>query len=143
MGAVSLWTRLLALCLCTGPKKSTPHPGCQYRQLQLVAAATQRRPPPQNCTCGPTRPGRRGSHTTARELRAHFRAPALQNTTKIPREDPPERHRNSETVAGKGRKSAKFWAHPFGAPPFRGPTQVRSHFGSSHFSQTTHCFRVC
>ena len=54
--------------------------------------------------------------------RAHFRAPALQNTTKIPREDP-QRDRNSETVAGKGRKSAKFWApHPSGAPPFRGPT---------------------
>ena len=38
---------------CQGPKKSTPHPSCQDRQLELVAAATQRRPPPQNCTCGP------------------------------------------------------------------------------------------
>ena len=43
-------------------------------------------------------------------------------------EKTPERHRNSETVAEKGRKSAKFWAphpsgpHPFGTPPFRGPT---------------------
>ena len=55
--------------------------------------------------------------------RAHFRAPALQNTTKNSTRRPPERHRNSETVAGKGRKSAKFWAPPpFGAPPFRGPT---------------------
>ena len=48
-----------------------------------------------------------------------------QNSTRRP----PERHRNSETVAGKGRKSAKCWAlPPFGAPPsgpppFRGPTR--------------------
>ena len=41
-------------CSCVqGPKKSTPHPSCQDRQLELLAAATQRRPPPQNCTCGP------------------------------------------------------------------------------------------
>ena len=46
--------------------------------------------------------------------RAHFRAPALQNTTKIPREDP-ERHRK---VAGKGRKKAQN----FGPPTSRGPT---------------------
>ena len=44
MGAVSLWTRLPALYLCTGPKKSIPHPSCQDRQLELVVAATQRRP---------------------------------------------------------------------------------------------------
>ena len=35
---------------------------------------------------------------------------------------PPETHRNSETVAGEGRKSAKFWApHPLGPHPFRAP----------------------
>ncbi len=43
--------------------------------------------------------------------RAHFRAPALQkshqNSTKGP---PRERDRNSETVAGEGKKNAKFWA---------------------------------
>ena len=44
MGAVSLWTRLPTLYLCTGRQKSTPHPSCQDRQLELVAAATQRRP---------------------------------------------------------------------------------------------------
>ena len=42
----------------------------------------------------------------------------LQNTTKIPREDTPQRDNESETVAGKGRKSAKFWASHPGAPPF-------------------------
>ena len=29
-----------------------------------------------------------------------------------------ERHKQSETVAGKGKTSAKLWAPPFGAPPF-------------------------
>ena len=48
--------------------------------------------------------------------RAHLTSPALPNTTKIP-----ERHQKSETVAGKGRKSAKFWAPPFGAPQFGAP----------------------
>ena len=85
----------------------------------------------------PTRPGRRGSHTTARELQTcTFQGPGTSNTTKIPRERHPERHRKSETVTGKGRKSAKFWAshpsgphpsgppfgpHPSGAPPFGAP----------------------
>ena len=36
----------------------------------------------------------------------------------------PEKDKKSETVAGKGRKSAKFWAsHPSGPPPF-GAAQI-------------------
>ena len=85
------------------------------------------------------REGRRGSHTTARELQTcTFQGPGASKHHQNSTRRPPERHRNSETVAGKGRKSAKFWAphpsghhpsgphpsgpHPFGAPPFRGPT---------------------
>ena len=74
---------------------------------------------PQMCTRG--RRGFTGQPENSK--RAHLSVPALQTPPKIPRENPPERHRNSETVAGEGRKSAKFWApHPFGAPPFRCPT---------------------
>ena len=79
-----------------------------------------------------------GFHTTARELQTctfqgTYASKHHQNSTRRP----PKRHRNSETVAGKGRKSAKFlapptlrgptfgappfWAPPFGAPPFAAP----------------------
>ena len=89
----------------------------------------------------PTRPGRRGSHTTARELQTcTFQGTCASKHHQNSTRRPPERHRNSETVAGKGRKSAKFWAphpsgphlrgHPLGAPPF-GPT-------FSRFGQPTH-----
>ena len=47
--------------------------------------------------------------------RAHFRAPSASNTTKIPRHDPQERKERKKIVAGKGKKSAKFWP-----PTFRG-----------------------
>ena len=68
--------------------------------------------------------------------RAHFRAPALQNTTKIPREDPQrdterskqwrekeEKTRNfgPPTLRGPTFGAHPFGAHPSGAPPFRGP----------------------
>ena len=44
MEVMSLWTRP---CTCVhGPKKVYPSFSCQDRQLELVAAATQRRPPP-------------------------------------------------------------------------------------------------
>ena len=58
---------------------------------------------------GPTKPGRRGSHTTVRELQTcTFEAPALQNTTKIQREDLPERERmkvSSSDFGGREKKS--------------------------------------
>ena len=72
------------------------------------------------------------AHDSPRTPNVHISGPLRfkhhQNSTRRP----PERHRNSETVAGKGRKSAKFWApnpsgphpsgpHPFGAPPFWAP----------------------
>ena len=57
---------------------------------------------------GPKPPG---LHTTAREpKRAHFRAPALQKHHQNSTRRHPERHKKSETVAGKGEKRAKFWA---------------------------------
>ena len=74
--------------------------------------------------------GRRGSHTTAREpKRAHFRAPALQRH--------PERHRKSETVAGREKKARNFGpptlrAPPFGAPPL-GPHPSGPHPSGPHF----------
>ena len=53
--------------------------------------------------------------------RAHFRAPALQTPPKF-HEKTPERHKKNETVVGKGRKSAKFWAPTLRGPTLRGPT---------------------
>ena len=52
-----------------------------------------------------------GLHTTAREpKRAHLSAPAFKNTTKIQREDPPEREERMRFPVGERKKRAKFWA---------------------------------
>ena len=68
--------------------------------------------------CRPAASGPPGFHTTARELQTCiFEGPGASNTTKIPREDPPERHKKSEMVAGEGEK-----ARNFGPPTLRGPT---------------------
>ena len=74
-----------------------------------------------------------GLHTTARELQTcTFEGSAASNTTKIPRQA--ERHKESETVMGKGRKSAKFWpVPPFGAPPFGAPPFGAPPFGAPPF----------
>ena len=46
------------------------------------------------------------NHTTAREpKRAHCRAPAFKNTTKIPREDTQRETKRVNIVAGEGKKS--------------------------------------
>ena len=65
---------------------------------------------------------RRGFTRQARKpKRAHLRVPALQNTTKSPREDPQEREERRKIVAGKGKQARNFGA-PFGAPtPFKTP----------------------
>ena len=71
------------------------------------------------------------SHHSLRAQTCTFEFPGAskQNSTRRP----PERHKKSETVAGKGRKSAKFWVpHPSG--PLRGPTlrgPPRGRFGQS------------
>ena len=77
---------------------------------------------------GPTRPGRRGSHTTTRELQTcTFERPGTSNTTKIPREDPQRGKKRTNFVAER-EKSAKFWAsHPSGPPPFGPPTLRAPH----------------
>ena len=81
---------------------------------------------------GPTRPGRRGSHTTVRELQTcTFERPGASKHHQNSTRRPPERHNENETVAGKGRKSAKFWApHPSGPHPSR-PLSLRGRFGQS------------
>ena len=60
----------------------------------------------------PRRPRSRRGFTPQPEnsKRAHFRAPAFKNTTKIQREDPPEREEKNEFFGGRGKKRAKFWA---------------------------------
>ena len=74
-----------------------------------------------------------GFHTTAREPKRTFLGPGLQKHHQNSTRRHPERHKKSETVAGKGRKRAKLWApppfgappsgpHPFGPPPFRPPS---------------------
>ena len=69
---------------------------------------------------GRFKPGRRGSHTTARELQTcTFEGSDASKHHQIYTRRPPERHNENETVAGERRKSAKFWAsHPSGPPPF-------------------------
>ena len=49
--------------------------------------------------------------------RAHLRAPALQNTTKIPREDP-----QRDTMRTKRWREREEKARNFGPPTLRGPT---------------------
>ena len=71
--------------------------------------------------CEPRRPGLVGPpgfHTTSREPKcAHFRVSKHhQNSTRRH----PKRHRKSETVAGKGRKRAKFWAVRWRGGPVEG-----------------------
>ena len=48
-----------------------------------------------------------------------FERPGASNTTKVPREDPPEREERMKVPTGERKKSAIFWAPPpFGAPHF-------------------------
>ena len=75
-------------------------------------------------SCGtpaaPTRPGRRSSHTTTRELQTcTFERPGATNTTKIPRKRPKERaKRLKKTVAGEGTKKREILGpHPSGPHP--------------------------
>ena len=91
------------------------------------------------CRVKPRRPhqtGPPGLHTTAPELQTctfQFQGTCASKHHQNSTRRHPKKHRNSETVAGKGRKSAKFWAptlsgpHPFGLflglgpPPFGAP----------------------
>ena len=71
------------------------------------------------------RQGRRGSHTTARELQTcTFQGTGDSNTTKIPRKDPQREKEERKLGREEEKKSAKFSAphpsglHPSGPPPF-------------------------
>ena len=79
---------------------------------------------------GSTRPGRRGSHTTAQELQTcTFEGSGASEHHQNSTRRPPERHNENETEAGKGRKSAKFWApHPSGPHP---SGTLRGRFGQN------------
>ena len=57
--------------------------------------------------------------------RAHFRVPALQNTTQIPREDPQEREERKKFVAGEGKKREIL---PLRNPTLEGPHPLGPHF---------------
>ena len=95
----------------------------------------------------PAASGPPGLHTTTRELQTcTFEAPALQHTTRIPREDPRETQKE-RNGGGKGKKKRENFGpptpfgapplsgpHPFGALPLRGPTLLnppRGRFGQS------------
>ena len=60
--------------------------------------------------------------------RAHLSAPALQNTTKIPREDPQKGKKRTNFAAGQGKKKREISGPPtlraptLRAPTLRGPT---------------------
>ena len=78
---------------------------------------------PQMCTFGvlglscetpaaPTRPGRRGSHTTAREpKRTHFRVPAFKTPPKFHEETPRETQKE-RNGGGKGKKKSEILGGP-------------------------------
>ena len=68
----------------------------------------------------------------------HISGSRPSNTTKIPREYPKG---SKNIVAGEGRKSAKFWAPPFGshrALPFGAPKRLKHQMGKSRFGQSRH-----
>ena len=73
---------------------------------------------------GPTRPGRRGSHTTTRELQTrtferHQRFKHHQNSTRRH----PEREEKNEFCGGRGKKKREILGRPtLRAPTLRGPT---------------------
>ena len=64
-------------------------------------------------------PPKMGLHTTARELQTcTFEGPGF-GSHQIHETTPPREEERMKTVAGRGKKSAKFWApHPSGPPPF-------------------------
>ena len=91
--------------------------------------------------------GRRGSHTTARELQTcTFERPGASNTTKIPREDPQRGKKRTNFAAGQGKKREilgppPFEPPPFGPPTLRGPTffwVAPPHPSNPHLSPPTH-----
>ena len=86
-------------------------------------------------------PGAAGARTRQPEnsQRAHFRAPALQNTTKIPREDPQRDTERAKRWRERDEKARNFGPptlpgphpsgpHPSGAPPFWEPHPSGPHF---------------
>ena len=60
--------------------------------------------------------------------RVHLTAPALPNTTKNPREDPPRETKRGKMGAGEGQK-----ARNFGLPTLRDPTLRAPFFGVPFF----------
>ena len=80
---------------------------------------------PQMCTFGlsGTRPGRRGSHTTARELQTcTFERPGASNTTKIPRKGPTREGEKNKNCGGRRKKKRKILGPHRSGPTLRGPT---------------------
>ena len=68
---------------------------------------------------GPTRPGRRGSHTTPENSkRAHLSAPALQTPPKFHEKTSREGRKERIMWREREKKARNFGPPPFGAPPF-------------------------
>ena len=98
-----------------------------------------------------TAPKPPGFHTTTQDpKRAHFRVPAFQNTTKIPRKDPQEREEREKIVVGEGKKRA-WGEHPYLEPTHNNTdsrhTQTAdtdTHRADTHSRHThsRHSFRV-
>ena len=76
-----------------------------------------------------TRPGRRGSHTTAPELQTcTFEGPGASNTTKIPRKDPKRQEEERKLWREREKKARNFGPHPSGPHFF----WVRPHPSGPH-----------
>ena len=68
----------------------------------------------------PAASGPPGLHMTTRELQTcTFERTGASNTTKIPRKRPTKEGGKNKNCGGRGKKSAKFWAPPFGSPQLR------------------------
>ena len=81
---------------------------------------------------GRTVPGRRGfTRQPENSKRAHLSAPALPNTTKIPRGNPQREEKRTNFEAGKGKKKREI----LGPPTLLGPTLLGSTLRGPTFSR--------
>ena len=90
--------------------------------------------------CEPRRPslvGPPGFHTTAREpKRAHLSAPVFKNTTKIQREDLPEREETKKFSVGEGKKERNFGRSGEGRSGGGGPGERPKNLEHTHHTHT-------
>ena len=93
-------------------------PICETSQIYCLSCETPAAPPDRAA----------GARTRQPEnsKRAHLSVPALQNTTKIPREDPQRGKKRTNFVAGEGKKARNVGPPTLRGSTFRGSTLLGS-----------------